>query len=44
MHWRVFDAVKGMIAEGHTRMADYVDVQPWPTGRFADALLRRRSA
>jgi hypothetical protein len=44
MHWRVFDAVKGMIAEGHTRLADYADVQPWPTGRFADALLRRRSA
>lgn len=44
MHWRVFDAVRGKIAEGHTRMADYVDVQPYPTGRFAEALLRRRSA
>ena len=44
MHWRVHDPVKGLIAEGHTRLADYVDVQPWPTGRFADALLRRRSA
>jgi len=41
LHWRVYDPVKGMIAEGHTRLADYVAVQPWPSGRFAEALLRR---
>jgi hypothetical protein len=44
MHWRVVDAVRGVIAEGHTRLSDYVDVQPWPTGRCAEALLRQRSA
>jgi hypothetical protein len=43
LHWRVYDPVQGMIAEGHTRLSDYVDVQPWPTGRFADALLRRHA-
>ncbi len=43
MHWRVYDAVKGLIAEGHTNLDDYVDVQPWPAGRFAEAL-RPRSA
>jgi hypothetical protein len=44
MHWRVYDAVRGLIAEGHTRLEDYVDVQPYPTGAFADALLGRRRA
>lgn len=42
MHWRVIDAVDGVIAQGHTRLADYADVQPYPTGRFADALTRGR--
>ena len=42
MHWRVYDAVRGMIAEGHTKLADYEDVQPWPTGRFAEPLMRER--
>lgn len=42
MHWRVLDAVDGVIAEGRTRLDDYLDVQPWPTGRFADALERGR--
>ena len=43
MHWRVFDAVRGMIAEGHTKLADYEEVQPWPTGRFAEPLSRGRA-
>jgi hypothetical protein len=38
MHWRVYDAVAGEIAAGHTRLADYVDVQPFPTGKYAEAL------
>jgi hypothetical protein len=33
-----------MIAEGHTRLADYENVQPFPTGPYADALLRGRRA
>ena len=44
MHWRVYDAAEGLIAEGHTKLADYVDVQPFPTGRYAEALLRGRRA
>jgi hypothetical protein len=44
MHWRVYDAVRGMIAEGHTRLADYESVQPYPTGPYAEALLGRRRA
>jgi hypothetical protein len=44
MHWRVYDAVRGKIDEGHTALADCVDVQPYPTGRFAEALTRGRRA
>jgi len=40
MHWRVYDAVKGKIAEGKTKMDDYREVQPWPTGKWAEALVR----
>ncbi|MFN8599717.1 MAG: DUF3556 domain-containing protein [Candidatus Binatia bacterium] len=40
MHWRVIDAVDGVVAQGHTRLNDYRDVQPWPTGRVAEALSR----
>lgn len=42
MHWRVYDAVKGKIAEGHTKMDDYRDHQPWPVGDVAKALTRNR--
>lgn len=38
MHWRVYDAVKGKIAEGKTQMADYTEHQPWPTGEVARKL------
>lgn len=44
MHWRVHDPVQGVIAEGHTRLDDYVDVQPFPTGEYAAALLRGHRA
>jgi hypothetical protein len=44
LHWRVYDAVRGLIAEGHTKLADYEHVQPFPTGPYAEALLRGRRA
>jgi len=44
MHWRVIDAVDGVIAEGRTRLADYDAVQPYPSGRYAEALMRGRRA
>ena len=44
MHWRVHDAVKGVVAEGHTKLAEYGDVQPFPTGEYAAALVRGRRA
>ena len=42
MHWRVFDAASGEIAEGKTRMADYEDYQPWPVGDVAKALSKTK--
>jgi hypothetical protein len=44
MRWKVIDAASGVIAEGHTQLADYDDVQPYPTGRFAAALTRGQRA
>ncbi len=38
MHWRVYDAVRGKIAEGETKMDDYKEHQPWPQGDVAKAL------
>jgi hypothetical protein len=38
MHWRVTDAVKGQIAEGTTRLHEYLGHQPWPVGEVAKAL------
>jgi hypothetical protein len=43
MHWRVFDAVSGMRGEGRTEISPMRAVQPWPTGEYAEALLRGRS-
>ena len=38
----VLMAVQGLIAEGHTKLDDYDDVQPFPTGEYAAALMRTR--
>ena len=42
MHWRVYDPVRGKVAEGKTVMSDYTDHQPWPTGEVAEALAGSR--
>ena len=36
--------VREWLAEGRTRLNDYLDVQPWPTGRAAEALSRGRGS
>lgn len=40
MHWRVYDPVRGKIAEGRTNLLDYTEHQPWPVGEVAQALSR----
>jgi hypothetical protein len=44
MHWKVVDAASGVIAEGDTEIARMRHLQPWPTGEYAEALLRHRRA
>jgi hypothetical protein len=29
MHWRIVDAARGQLAEGHIRVRDLLDIQPW---------------
>lgn len=38
--WKIADAASGVIAEGETKVADYVDLQPWPTGKHAEAFFK----
>lgn len=41
MHWRIYDAAKGLVDEGTTDLRAMLDQQPWPTGSFADAYRER---
>jgi hypothetical protein len=43
MRWRVADAATGVLAEGETVLAPMRELQPWPTGRYAEAMLRDRT-
>ena len=38
MHWAVYDAASGEVANGETQMSDYEEHQPWPVGDVAKAL------
>jgi hypothetical protein len=42
MHWQVVDAATGLVDEGETEIASMRELQPWPTGEYADALMRGR--
>jgi len=44
MKWQIADAKKGVIHRGETEIGPMRSLQPWPTGRSAEALLRRRPA
>jgi hypothetical protein len=44
MHWKIVDAATGLVDEGKTEMARMKGLQPWPTGEYAEALLRPRRA
>jgi len=43
MHWKVADAVTGVLAEGETVLAPMRELQPWPVGQYAEAMLRSRA-
>jgi hypothetical protein len=42
MRWTVADAASGVLEQGETVIAPMRNLQPWPTGEHADALLRGR--
>jgi hypothetical protein len=44
MEWRIADAAKGVLRRGSTEIAPMRALPPWPTGRYAEALLRGRTA
>ncbi len=44
MAWKVYDAADGLLAEGDTEIAKVRDVQPWPVGECAEALVGNRAA
>jgi hypothetical protein len=43
MHWKVVDAKTGLVAEGETAMAPMHELQPWPTGEYAEGFGRERA-
>jgi hypothetical protein len=43
MQWRIADAAKGVFREGETEIAPLRALPPWPSGRYAEALLRGRT-
>jgi hypothetical protein len=40
MKWRVVDAKSGLVEAGETEMASMRKLPPWPTGDYAEALMR----
>ncbi|HBZ70270.1 MAG TPA: hypothetical protein DEP35_11265 [Deltaproteobacteria bacterium] len=43
MRWKIADAASGILEEGETLIAPMRALQPWPTGEYAEALLRGRT-
>jgi hypothetical protein len=44
MQWQIVDAASGVLEKGETVLAPMRALQPWPTGRYAEAFLRGRPA
>jgi hypothetical protein len=44
MRWKIVDAASGVLETGETEIAPMRALQPWPTGAYADAFLRRPRA
>ena len=40
MAWKIVDAATGVVDTGVTRLDDFRGLQPWPTGPYAEALVR----
>jgi len=44
MQWKVVDAASGVLEEGATEIAPMRNLQPWPSGPYAQAFVGRRGA
>jgi hypothetical protein len=44
MAWKIVDAASGVLETGVTRLDDFRELQPWPTGSYAAALVRGGAA
>jgi hypothetical protein len=44
MRWKIVDAASGVVEEGETQLAPMRALQPWPTGKYAEAFGRGRAA
>jgi hypothetical protein len=44
MAWKIVDAASGVLETGETAIAPMRALQPWPTGAYAEAFLRRPRA
>jgi hypothetical protein len=44
MQWQIVDAASGVLEQGETLLAPMRAVQPWPTGKYAEAFGRGRPA
>jgi Transmembrane protein of unknown function (DUF3556) len=42
MKWKIVDARSGLLEEGETDLRPMREVQPWPTGVYAEAFLAGR--
>ena len=40
MEWKIVDAATGVLETGVTRLDEFRELQPWPTGPYAAALIR----
>jgi hypothetical protein len=43
MAWKTVDAVTGILTQGETEMAAMRELQPWPTGKYAEMFVRGSS-
>ena len=41
MQWQIVDAASGVLEKGETLLAPMRAVQPWPTGKYAEAFVKR---
>ena len=44
MKWKIVDAKSGLLEEGETVIGPMRALQPWPTGKYAEAFRAKRAS